>query len=83
MKKMLSIAIVLVYYPLRLRERTSSFYTASYPVPDQEMFSSEEGLSLVLDEDSFIGSPPVIKTLVRNNSSSDYQLGEFYHSRSK
>lgn len=49
------------------------------PVPDQEMGSSEEGLSLVLAEDHFIGSPTLIHTVVRNDSEEAYQLGEFYH----
>lgn len=78
MNKLLSIAIVLIL-PLSACGKEPAVSTLPDPVPDQEMFSSEEGLSLVLDEDSFVGSPSIIKTLVRNNSSSDYQLGEFYH----
>ncbi|MEK5067814.1 immunoglobulin-like domain-containing protein [Sporosarcina sp. FSL K6-1508] len=78
MKKMLSIAIVLLLF-LSACGNEPAVSTLPDPVPDQEMFSSEEGLSLVLDEDSFIGSPPIIKTLVQNYSSSDYQLGDFYH----
>lgn len=78
MNKLLLIAIVLIL-PLSACGKEPAVSTLPDPVPDQEMFSSEEGLSLVLDEDSFVGSPSIIKTLVRNNSSSDYQLGEFYH----
>ena len=78
MKKLLSIAFVLMLF-LSACGKEPAVSTLPDPVPDQEMFSSEKGLSLVLDEHSFIGSPPIIKTLVRNDSSSDYQLGDFYH----
>ena len=49
------------------------------PVPDQEMQASEKGLSLMLTDDTFSGSPTVIETLVRNDSPHDYNFGEFYH----
>ena len=78
MKKLLSIAIALLFF-LSACGNEPAVSTLPDPVPDQEMFSSEKGLSLVLDEQSFIGSTPIIKTLVRNDSSSDYQLGDFYH----
>lgn len=49
------------------------------PVPDQEMQASEKGLSLSLTDDTFSGSPTVIETIIQNDSSYDYNFGEFYH----
>ena len=49
------------------------------PVPDQEMPTSENGLSLMLTDDTFTGSPTIIETVVQNDSSHDYNFGEFYH----
>lgn len=49
------------------------------PAPDQEIASIEEGLSLILEESTFNGSPAAIRTSVRNNSGQAYRLGEFYH----
>ncbi|QUW20561.1 hypothetical protein JSQ81_11900 [Sporosarcina sp. Marseille-Q4063] len=49
------------------------------PVPDQEILSSEEGLSLTLLEDTFTGSPIIIYTHVQNDSNDDYGYGDFYH----
>ena len=80
MKKQLTITITLILLSLLTAcGNESTISTLSDPVPDQEMHASEEGLSLTLDDDAFLGSPSVIKTVVQNTSSSDYQLGEFYH----
>lgn len=49
------------------------------PVPDQEMSSLEDGLSLELIESTFEESPAAIRTIVRNESGQPYRLGEFYH----
>ena len=49
------------------------------PVPDQEIHSSEEGLSLTLLEDTFTGSPEIINTHVQNDSQDNYSFGGFYH----
>ena len=49
------------------------------PVPDQEIQSSEEGLSLTLLEDTFTGSPEIINTHVQNVSPDNYSYGGFYH----
>lgn len=47
------------------------------PAPDQEIPSSEEGLSLELVESIFEESPTAIR-IVRNDSGQPYRLGEFY-----
>ena len=78
MKKQLTIALTLILV-LTACGNESTISTLSYPVPDQEMHGSEEGLSLTLEEDIYLGSPFVIKTVVQNATSSDYQLGEFFH----
>ena len=49
------------------------------PVPDQEIHSSEEGLSLTLIEDTFTGSPKIINTQVQNDSPDNFSFGVFYH----
>ncbi|WP_172370341.1 immunoglobulin-like domain-containing protein [Sporosarcina jiandibaonis] len=49
------------------------------PVPDQEIHSSEEGLSLTLLEDTFTGSPSIISTYIQNESQDNYSYGGFYH----
>lgn len=49
------------------------------PVPDQEIHSSEEGLSLTLLEDTFTDSPKIINTHVKNESPANYSFGGFYH----
>jgi len=49
------------------------------PTPDQEMESIESGLSLELIENTFSKSPINIETHIRNDSSIDYQYGQFYH----
>ncbi len=53
--------------------------TLSDPVPDQQMNSSEEGLSISLIEDTFTKSPDEIEILVHNDSTVNYNFGEFYH----
>ncbi|WP_438313777.1 immunoglobulin-like domain-containing protein [Sporosarcina sp. FA9] len=49
------------------------------PTPDQEMNASESGLSLTLIENTFTQTPIQIETHIRNDSSNDYQYGQFYH----
>jgi len=53
--------------------------TLSDPVPDQEMQTSEKGLSISLKKDTFYESPTIIETVVRNESLQNYNFGEFYH----
>ena len=76
MKQILLILMLPFLFSCR-NETTVS--TLPDPVPDQEMPTSEKGLSLVLTEDTFTGSPTIIKTIVRNDSLHDYNFGEFYH----
>lgn len=49
------------------------------PVPDQEMHSSEEGLSISLAKDTFTESPAELEIIVHNDSIINYNFGEFYH----
>jgi len=49
------------------------------PSPDQEMKSTEKGISLILDEVFFAESPAIINTLLKNDSERNYLYGEFYH----
>src|SRR4051812_45565145 len=49
------------------------------PVPNQEIHSFEEGLSLTLLEDTFTGTPEIINTHVQNDSPDNYSFGGFYH----
>ena len=78
MKRLLIISVTLLLL-LAACGKEPEMATLANPVPDQEMTASKDGLSLTLDEDYFAGSPAVIKTVVTNNSSADYRLGEFYH----
>ena len=78
MKRLLIISVTLLLL-LTACGKEPTMATLTNPVPDQEMTSSKEGLSLILDENYFVGSPAFIKTVVTNDSFVDYQLGEFYH----
>ncbi|MFD1929646.1 immunoglobulin-like domain-containing protein [Sporosarcina siberiensis] len=49
------------------------------PTPDQKLNENESGLSLTLIENTFTKSPITIETHIRNDSSIDYQYGQFYH----
>lgn len=57
----------------------SSVATIENPSPDQEMASSKAGLSLLLEEHSYMGSPSVIATTIKNDSIQDFGFGEYFH----
>lgn len=49
------------------------------PAPDQVRPSSDSGLSLTIEEDTFIGSPTYINATIKNDSEFTYGYGDFYH----
>ncbi|MCZ2259108.1 immunoglobulin-like domain-containing protein [Sporosarcina sp. G11-34] len=49
------------------------------PAPDQEMNYAQNGITLILDENSFDTSPSLIGTTLQNDSLRNYGYGAFYH----
>ncbi|WP_223632588.1 immunoglobulin-like domain-containing protein [Planococcus sp. 4-30] len=57
----------------------STVATIENPSPDQELASSKAGLSLLLEEHSYEGSPSIIATTIKNDSMQDYGFGQYFH----
>ncbi|WP_298827822.1 immunoglobulin-like domain-containing protein [uncultured Planococcus sp.] len=57
----------------------STVATIQNPSPDQELASSKAGLSLLLEEHSYEGSPSIIATTIKNDSMQDYGFGQYFH----
>lgn len=71
--------IILFLLTLSACNSPTAVTTLPDPVPDQDMSVSENGLSLLLNESIFQGSPKKIETFIQNNSQQPYSVGEFYH----
>ena len=56
-----------------------SMTTLADPSPDQELASTKGGLSLLLEEQSYTGSPSVIRSTIMNDSMQDFGYGEYFH----
>lgn len=76
MKKISMFLFVLV---LAACSNEASVTTLTDPSPDQELHSSEAGLSLSLIEDIYDKSPSLIETTIKNESQQNYGFGEYYH----
>lgn len=76
MKKIIMFLFVLV---LAACSNEASVMTLTDPSPDQELHSSEAGLSLSLAEDTYDKSPSLIETTIKNESQQNYGFGEYYH----
>jgi hypothetical protein len=70
--------IVVVLLQLVACSKAETIPLLAEPVPLQTLASTDQGLSLVLEENSFNEAPSVIKTTIRNDGQQDYQFGEFY-----
>ncbi|MBT2583192.1 immunoglobulin-like domain-containing protein [Planococcus sp. ISL-109] len=57
----------------------ASVTTLTDPSPDQELRSSEAGLSMSLAEDAYEKSPSLIEVTIKNESQQNYGFGEYYH----
>ena len=77
MKKIMLLLLILVF--LVACGEDSSVATIANPSPDQELASSKAGLSLLLEEHSYAGSPSVIATTLKNDSMQDFGFGEYFH----
>jgi len=76
---MKQILVIMMLLLLTACGKEATVSTLSDPSPDQEMNSTEKGVSLLLDQVAFAESPAIINTVVQNNSELDYRYGEFYH----
>ena len=76
MKRILIIVLFLILTACAADETVP---TLPDPVPDQEINSTENGLTLTLGDNLFSESPSHIKTTLQNNSLRDYGYGDFYH----
>ncbi|MBT2569553.1 immunoglobulin-like domain-containing protein [Planococcus sp. ISL-110] len=59
--------------------KDSSVATIANPSPDQELSFSKAGLSLLLEEHRYVGSPSVIAMTIKNDSMQDFGFGEYFH----
>ncbi|HSP22974.1 MAG TPA: immunoglobulin-like domain-containing protein [Planococcus sp. (in: firmicutes)] len=76
MKKIIMLLSVLV---LAACSNETSVTTLTDPSPDQELHSSEAGLSMSLAEDTYDKFPSLIEATITNESQQNYGFGEFYH----
>lgn len=77
MRKFMLLLLILVF--LAACGKDSSVATIANPSPDQELPSSKAGLSLLLEEHSYVGSPSVIATTIKNDSMQDFGFGEYFY----
>ena len=76
MKKILLFTFILF---LAACSKEAAVTTLEDPSPDQQLSSSEAGLSLTLSEDLYTGSPKVIETAIKNESQRNFGFGEYYY----
>lgn len=53
--------------------------TLKDPSPIQQIPASSDGLTLELADDSFSGSPSVIKTILKNDSLQSFEYGDYFY----
>ena len=73
------ICVIVLFLMLTACSKEEVLTTLPDPVPDQQMNSSDNDVSLILEKVVFNESPTIIKTIVKNSSNHDYRYGEFYH----
>lgn len=71
--------VILIALPLVACGKAKIVSIIPDPTPDQVRPSSESGLSLIIEEDTFTGSPTHINTKLKNDSELTYGYGDFYH----
>lgn len=77
MRKILFVALLLLVPAACQHEKMIS--TLPDAAPDQQMGTSEGGVTLTLEKTSYTDPTPEIKITLHNESDHDYQYGDFYH----